>query len=120
MGQPEIGAGNVVVMLGEHEVTLRPSLKAAITLSNQRGGITAMVQRCLDFEFDAIHTVVLAGLGGENSKDLPELVYSAGLINLSAICIKFLHIVANGGRPLGDDDEDGEGEEKAPLENSSQ
>lgn len=118
MSQPEFGAGDVVVQLGEHEVTLRPTLKAAMTLSGQRGGITTMVQRCLDFEFDAIYTVVLAGLGGENSKDLPELVYSAGLINLSAICIKFLHIVANGGRPLGEDES--EGDEKAPLEKSSQ
>lgn len=118
MSQPEIGAGDVVVQLGEHSVTLRPSLKAAITLSGQRGGITTMVQRCLDFEFDAIHTVVLAGLGGENSKDLPELVYSAGIMNLAPICITFLHIVANGGRPLGSDE--GEGDEKSPLEKSSQ
>lgn len=118
MTQPEIGAGDVIVQLGEHEVVLRPTLKAAISLSSQRGGITTMVQRCLDFEFDAIHSVILAGLEGKGSKDLPELVYSAGLINLSAICIKFLHVVANGGRPLGDDEEGAE--EGGPLENSSQ
>lgn len=118
MTQPEIGAGDVVVKLGEHELTLRPTLKAAMSLSSQRGGITTLVQRCLDLEFDAIFAVVLAGMEGKNSKDLPELVYSAGMLKLSPICIKFLHIVANGGRPIGDDEE--EGEEKSPLENSSQ
>ena len=112
MTQAEIGAGDIVLDLDGHKLTLRPSLQAAIALSSGRGGITGMVQRCLDFEFDAIHTVILAGLGQKGSKDLRELIFKAGLITLGPHCIRFLHIVANGGRPVSDEEED---EEDAPL-----
>lgn len=119
MSKAEMGAGDVLITLGDQEVILKPTLKAATVLSNGQGGITRMVQRCLDFEFDAIHTVILAGLGMKGSKDLFELIYQAGLINLAPHCIQFLHVVANGGRPTGDAEEEEE-DEKAPLESGSQ
>ena len=114
MTQAEMGAGDVVLDLAGQEVILKPTLQAAIALSNGRGGITGMVQRCLDFEFDAIHAVVLAGLGQRGSKDLPELIFKAGLLQVSPACIRFVHIVANGGRPVSDEENDGE-EDNAPL-----
>ena len=119
MSRPDIGAGDVVINLDGEEVTLRPTLEACTTLSRIQGGIHAQVQRCLALEFDAILAVIVAGLGmrGNGSKDLPGKVFKSGLIQLSAPCISFLHIVANGGRPLGEDQE----EESSPLElNSSQ
>ncbi len=117
MGKAEIGSGDVALQLGDNDVVLRPTLKACMSLSNQRGGVTGMVQRCLDFEFDAIHSVIVAGMDGKTSRDLPELIFKTGLIELSSTCIKFLHIVANGGRPLGEVED--EEKEEPPLENSS-
>lgn len=119
MSQSEIGAGDVPVTLGEHDLVLRPTLKAATVLSSGRGGITTMTQRCLDLEFDAIQSVIVAGIGGKMSKDLPELVFKAGLIDLSTVCITFLHVLANGGRPLSADDAE-EDDSKAPLAAGSQ
>ena len=118
MGKAEIGSGDVFLQLADNDITLCPTLKACMSLSNQRGGVTAMVQRCLDFEFDAIHSVIVAGMGGKTSRDMPELIFKTGLVNLAAPCIEFLNNVANGGRPLGEEDEDEK--EDAPLENSSQ
>lgn len=118
MAQAEIGAGDIQLTLGENDMVLRPTLKACTTLSSGRGGITDMVQRCLALEMPAIQAVIVAGLGGRMSKDLPELIFREGLLELSAPCIEFLNTVANGGRPLGLDAEPEDGQ--APLANSSQ
>ena len=118
MGEPQIGAGDIQIKLGENDIVLRPSLQACQALASVRGGIADMTSRCLNLEFDAIYQVVLAGMGGTKSKDLPGLIYEAGLIPLSEPCIRFLQVVANGGQPLSDEGEDDEG--GAPLGNSSQ
>ena len=99
-----------------NEVTLKPTLGAAITLSGGTGGLSRLNQRVADLEFSAIRSVIVAGLGGKGSKDLDELIFKAGLLSLSGACITFIHIVANGGRPLVDEEEEGE----TPLVNSSQ
>lgn len=120
MAEPQVDAGNITLDLNGTEVILRPTMKACISLSSARGGMTVLTNRCLDMEFEAIQSVIVAGLGGKTSKDLPELIYRAGLINLSADCIRFLHIVSNGGQPPGADaDESGEGD-GSPLADSSQ
>lgn len=119
MSRPEIGAGDVVVTLDGETVTLRPSLKACTTLSRAQGGITGLVQKCLNYEFDTILSIIVAGLGmvGTGSKDLPERVYKTGLTELAAPCIRYLHIVANGGRyPLVQGEEE---MDESPLEPSS-
>lgn len=111
-----IGSGDVEIELADKgKFNLKPTLGAAIKLSGVQGGLTRMVERCLSLEFDAILTVVVNGLGS-NSKDLPDLIYKTGLLNLSDPCIKFLHILANGGRPLSIE---GENKEEAPLESNS-
>lgn len=108
MSKAEIGAGDLAITLGEHEVVLKPTLKAAMSLSRSPGGLTKMAARCLDLEFEAIQSVIVAGMDGKFSRDLAELIYQAGVINLSAACITFINIVANGGQPLGDDEPDDE------------
>lgn len=108
-------SGDVMINLTGHgEVALKPTLDAAIRLSSLPGGINKMVDRCLNYEFDAILTVVQTGLG-EQSKDLAGIVYKSGMIELAPQCIHFLHVIANGGRPLTDESEDND-----PLANSSQ
>jgi len=117
MSEPKIGAGDISLSLNEHEIVLHPTLRAATTLSSSQGGITRMVERCLQLEFEAIYAVILAGMGGKQSKDLRELVYAKGMLDLSPICIRFLHILANGGRPLTPDEEPESDDD--PLEESS-
>lgn len=117
MSQPEIGAGDVKIDLVDHgEVTLRPTLDACRRLSSGPGGINKMVERCKDWEFEAILAVITAGLG-RNSKELPDLIFKTGMLTLAPACIDFLFIISNGGRALGDTGESGES--KDPLEKSS-
>ncbi len=116
MSEHKIHSGDVEVVLGDHKLTLKPNLDAAIRLSGLPGGITKMVDRCLNYEFDAILSVITTGIG-KSSKDLPQLVFETGMVELSPICIKYLSIIANGGRPM-DEEEEGEGEPD-PLVQSS-
>lgn len=116
MTEHNIGDGNVEIILDGEPLILRPSLKAALVLSNGQGGIPVMVQRCINLEMDAITSIISHGLGVW-SKDIPEKVYNTGLFTLSGKCIHFLNILANGGRPLLSE-EDKE-ESNSPLEHTN-
>ncbi len=118
MSEHNTHSGDVMINLTDNgEVALKPTLDAAIRLSSAPGGINKMVDRCVNYEFDAILTVVQVGIG-ENSKDLPGIVFRTGMIELAPSCIEFLHVIANGGRSLSDKPE--QKEDGTPLANSSQ
>ena len=118
MARPELNGGTIEIRLEGFEITLVPTLQAAISLTSASGGLAKLNRRIADLEFDAIRSVIVAGMDGKRSKDLDQLIFDAGLISLSAPCITFLHLIANGGKPLGtEDDEEGS---DTPLANSSQ
>jgi hypothetical protein len=97
---------------GEAEtLTLKPSAQAMTALSRyaQGQGLISLVNRCAGFDFDTIHQVVVAGIGGK-TKDYSERVYKTGLGELSASCIRFITVLANGGRPVKDEDDAKDGE----------
>lgn len=116
------GSGDVKIELDGHGVVyLRPTLDAAIKLSSMPGGIAKVVDRCMSYEFDAILSVISYGLGGP-SKELPSVVYKTGMVTLAPACIHYLHVLANGGKPISDDDDDDDDdneEQHDPLANSS-
>ena len=129
---PAIGAGNVTITLGGKEVVLRPSLDACLALS-KAPGIDFWNQQVRARVMDAYKTVITAGLGMKGpSKDMPELIYQAGLFDLMAPLLEFLNNVSNGGRPLvekvqctkcgswydGGDDLEGREEENPQTESS--
>jgi hypothetical protein len=103
MTTASLGAGNVTITLDGEEVVLRPSLKAAQTISKQSGGIIAAVQAVGGFDFETIVSVIALGLGvsqGREVQALAEKVYATGLTDLVEPVTRFLTIVANGGRPV--------------------
>jgi hypothetical protein len=110
MGKAQLGAGNVEIELDGEIRILKPSLQAAQAISRQKGGIMAAIRSAGDFDFDTIVNVIALGLGvsGKEARDLPEQVYSTGLPDLSGPVIRYLSIIANGGRPL---DDGGEGDQ---------
>lgn len=121
--KPAPGAGDVEIVLlqGGEERThkLVPSLGACIALSRIAGGIFGAIDRCGRLDFDTIAEVVAVGMGVnpvQKEKLVHPAIYETGLILLSAPCIRFLHVVANGGRPPADE-EDGD---RDPLANQSQ
>jgi hypothetical protein len=106
MEKATLGAGNVLITLDGEEATLRPTLKAAQTLSRRADGLIGAIERVSRFDLDVITAVVALGLD-RPEKDIAEAVWSTGASSLAPTAIKFLGILANGGRPA--DGSGGEG-----------
>ncbi len=109
------GAGDVEITLCGKTLYLKPTLEACLRLS--RGGATGprgLAEQCMALNFDAVVAVVAAGLGRDD-KALQREVFETGIIDLFGACVKFVHVVSNGGRPAAED------ENKAvdPLSNES-
>lgn len=116
-----LGAGDVTVTILGKEYTLKPTLLAAKTISKDFGGGFAAMTRLSQLDFDAFVKVLTVGLtltdkgkqAFADGKGLEEAIFETGVVSLSADCIRFVHIVMNGGKPPVDEDE---GEDKGPLE----
>lgn len=103
MTDATIGAGNVDIMLDGEAVTLRPTLRAAQTISKSAGGIVSAVQAVGRFDFDTIVSVIALGLNKttpRDQQDIAEKVYATGLNELVEPVTNYLAILANGGRPV--------------------
>lgn len=103
-----IGAGDVSIILDGDPATLKPSLRAAQTISRQAGGIIGAMQAVGRFELDTISLVIALGLGRvkpNEVNDVAEQVYRTGLTDLVPKVTEFLTIIANGGRPVSGGDE---------------
>jgi hypothetical protein len=107
------GAGDVELSVSGEKVVLRPSLNAAIKLSTQPGGLSKMVERCTDLDFDAICDVLIIGGGMTVGQETKEDIFKEGIINLVLPCVRFLNLLATGGKPAD------ESEESDPLARSS-
>lgn len=114
------GAGDVVLQLGKDELTLRPSLDAALTLSRQAGGIRTAITRVLDLDLDVIVSVIRLGIGREEArrfKDLDRAIWENGVLDtrgeVVSKCVEYLSNLARGGRPAADEGRDGDDDNKA-------
>lgn len=110
MAEAEPGAGDIPIVLNGKELVLQPSLGACIAISAMAGGLNVAQQRCQQLDFGTICDVIAAGLGlnPTQARALPEAVYKTGLIDLHAKCIDFIGVVANGGQPLPEVEEEQE------------
>jgi hypothetical protein len=128
MSQPEVGGGRIPIELDGKVHDLVPSLEACIEISKSSGGLNGAVQRLSVMHFETMCMVIGAGLridgkplNPRQRDDLvPGAVYRAGLVDLAPICIKFCHVIANGGRlpeeaEQGDEGSEEEGEGDGPL-----
>jgi hypothetical protein len=96
-----IGAGNIEITLDGEKVVLRPTLRAAQTISKQNGGIMSAVQAVANFDFETITSVIALGLnltGSVRVNEVAEKVYTTGLVDLVEPVTKYLTVLANGGR----------------------
>jgi adenylosuccinate lyase len=99
----QIGAGDVTITLSGNQVTLRPTLRAAQTISRQAGGIVGAMQAVGKFDFDVIANVVALGIGKtrpEEIQQVAEQVYETGLTDLVPHVTTYLTNLANGGRAM--------------------
>lgn len=101
MANAKLGAGNVTITLDGEDYTLKPSLRAAQTLSRQAGGLIAALEAVGRLDLDAMVSVIALGIGAEGAeaKALAEKVWRTGVADVSAPVTRFISIIANGGRP---------------------
>ena len=116
------GAGDVILVLGDEEITLKPTLAAGLAISRQAGGIRGAIDKVMALDLDTIVSIIRVGVGPKEMKrlnGLEEKVYANGLMDsqgeLLAKLVEFLGNIARGGRPA--DEEDGE-KENPPEKNS--
>jgi hypothetical protein len=112
------GAGTIEIELDGKPMEMVPTLAACIAISNIAGGLNAAVQRIYQLDFQTMKLVIQAGLAlnPRQAQKLDEAIYKTGLIALSAPCVDFVNIVANGGRALPEEGEgEGEGDDLDPL-----
>lgn len=99
-------SGDVEIKLNGKVETLRPSLGAAKRV-NATGGFAHVVNRLQAADLDFYILVVAAGLGKKNA-EVEDAVYKTGLPALGADVVKFVNILANGGKPYEPATSDGE------------
>lgn len=103
MSESQVGVGDVRITLDGQERVLRPTLHATMTVSKLSNGIVGAIQKVSTFDFDTIVQVVILGLGLSNNareaREIPDKVYKTGMMDLTPQVVRYLTILANGGRP---------------------
>jgi len=119
--KPSPNAGDVPIVLDGEDFVLKPSLACASTLSRQGGGFAGMSSRLATIDFDATVMVITQGLGlkGQDAKGIDEKIYLTGVGELAGSCIRFINILANGGRPPNEEAGDDSGGSARPQTASS-
>ena len=106
--KPQPGAGDVVVMFEGKEVKLKPTLRALQGVSRRSGGVSGAINKLSEVDFDTVCYVLALGmdLTEKGAEGFEDRVFNEGVYKLVAPLVKYVTILANGGRPL-DDSEDG-------------
>lgn len=102
--------GEVEIILAGSTEILRCSLAAAKAVNAFAGGNghQGIIARLGMLDFDTYVAVIAYGLG-KRPVDVEEKVYRTGVMNLTAVCIKYVTNLANGGKPV----KEAEGDDKA-------
>lgn len=102
--KPKPGAGDVVVMFEGKEVKLKPTLGALQGVSRRSGGVSGAISKLSEVDFDTVCYVLALGmdLTEKGAEGFEKRVFDEGVYNLVAPLVKYVTVLANGGRPLGD------------------
>jgi hypothetical protein len=128
MTDNRIGDGDVVLKLDDgEELILKPSWGAAQIISRQYGGVSGAVERVARMDYDVSMQVIYYGLGFMGTKkppqNLAERIWRTGFTDASGAVsekvIKYLQILANGGKPLPEDEAKDAGENPSISESSN-
>jgi hypothetical protein len=105
----QLKAGDVEVVLDGEKLVLRPTLNACQTVSRMTGGIMDAIRRVGNYDFDLMVTIIALGLDLKSKRDveaLPDRVWRTGMNKVARPVLQYLSVIANGGRPLEDGEED--------------
>jgi hypothetical protein len=107
----KINSGEVPVNFDEQDLVLKPSIRAASSISRQFDGFANARAALVRENYDAVAFILRMGLNlnDRDARDLPERVYKNGLTaELLIPLIKYVAILGNGGKPLPDDPDENE------------
>lgn len=105
MSEPKIGAGDIEVVIEGQTLLLKPTLECCIKMSRSGvAGPRVLSEQCMALNLDAIAFVIAAGLD-KTIEQVQGPIFRTGTINVFAACIRFIHVVSNGGRPITEEDE---------------
>ena len=105
----KMDAGQIEIDLLGETFILKATPKAARMISTKLGAIQEIFPRLELVDYSTIEWVILAGLSwmpDSARKGVPDKIFYAGMMNLVVPCSNFITLVANGGRPLDDNDGD--------------
>lgn len=122
-----VGIGDVPIKIDGEELIMKPSWGAAQLVSQRFGGISGAVEKVIRLDIDSTVQIVMFGLGYVGTRkppiDLAEKIWRSGLTDQSGgiaeACVKFLHVLANGGRPPPEEAAAEEGAEQRPSNKTS-
>ena len=104
-----LNSGEIPINFNGEDLVLRPTLRAATTISRQFDGFANARQALVRENHDAVVFILRLGLNlsDRDARDLPEKVYENGITaELLIPLIKYVAVLGNGGRPLPDEPED--------------
>jgi hypothetical protein len=102
----KLSAGDVVITINGQERVLKPTLRALTVISSQYNGLFKAREMIVQQDFAACVFIIRHGLNlnDREAKTLPDEIYENGLtFDLLGPLIRFMGILANGGKPLPDD-----------------
>lgn len=107
MTENKLNAGEVVVTLGEKEYVLKPTINAWRTINRQYNGLAQARANLVSENVETMIFIIRVGSGlpDKQLKNLDEEVFKAGTSVEFIIVplLRYMGILANGGRPLPDD-----------------
>lgn len=108
--------GTTVVVVGDTEYTLKPSLRAARQIEAFYGGLVPAMHNLRTANIDGLTAIIAAGadVKPKRFEALAESIYQAGAAKVATQCVPFITFLLN---PSHKDEEEGEGnepEEPAP------
>lgn len=97
--------GTVQLTVGDHSFTLKPTLQAVLKIEQRFGGLRPALEVCNMQNVEASSFIIAAGasLKEEQIKALPEQVFQAGIVQVTAQVIPYLTLLM---RPTAGLDED--------------
>ena len=102
----KLNAGDVVVTINGEDRVLRPTLRALSMISAQFNGLAKARELLVAQDFAAAVFIIRHGLNlnDREARALPDEVYANGLTaELLIPLLRFVGILANGGKPMPDD-----------------
>lgn len=102
----KLNEGEVAISIEGNPFVLKPTLRAMTAINSQFGGMAAARKAVVEQDFFGVIGVIRHGVGMTDAQaiNLSEAVFRNGMTgDLLVPLIRYLGILANGGRPLPDD-----------------